>query len=301
MTAIVEPRTDLPGLRETSVETAAPSLGRWIRSVARWAAEVALLAALYSAYARIRDNEGAEQSIHAVGSAQAHGLAVLHLEQGLGLAWEHGIQRVFFHVSWLLKCFDVFYAVAHVGVTAAVLMLLAVAARRRYSLARNALAIGTAIALIVFALDPTMPPRLLDQSHAVDTLATVGGVWSFHTPAIEKIADPFAAMPSLHLLWAVWCAAAMWSLCRRRWQRRLAAAYPILTGVVVVATGNHWLLDLVAGAVLAWVSWWLALRIQASMDRRSARRGATPAGAVLSVDGLVANGGPLDRALETVA
>ena len=271
MTAIAQPRPT-PAPDPDALPRPAPVASRrWPRSLVRWTSEIALLGALYAAYAHIRDSEGAEQSAHAVGIARQHGLSVFHAEQRLGLAWEHGIQRLFLHASWLVKIFDVFYATAHVSVTVAVLLLLALFARRRYSVARNALLIGTAIALVVFALYPTMPPRLLDQSHAVDTLGTVGGLWSFHTPAIEKIADPFAAMPSLHIVWAMWCTIAVWSLCLKSWQRRLAVAYPTLTAIVVIATGNHWLLDLVAGAALAAVSWRLAFGLQARSARRRER------------------------------
>jgi membrane-associated phospholipid phosphatase len=103
----------------------------------------------------------------------------------------------------------------------------------------------------------------------IDTWARVGGIASNHPPRIERISDPFAAMPSLHLAWAVWCAAAVVPAMKRRWTKALAVAYPVVTLIAVVATGNHFVLDTVAGVLLASVS---LLVVGRSERRRTARR-----------------------------
>jgi membrane-associated phospholipid phosphatase len=65
-------------------------------------------------------------------------------------------------------------------------------------------------------------------------------------------------MPSLHVGWAVWCGAAIALYARHRWVQVLGIAYPIVTTVVVMATGNHYLLDAVAGAVVIAAGGWLS-------------------------------------------
>jgi membrane-associated phospholipid phosphatase len=88
-------------------------------------------------------------------------------------------------------------------------------------------------------------------------MATVGGLWSYNNGVMEHISDPFAAMPSLHIAWATWCSVALWPLLRRRWQRSLLVGYPFLTAFTVLATGTHWLLDLVAGGAALAMAWLL--------------------------------------------
>ena len=84
---------------------------------------------------------------------------------------------------------------------------------------RNTLGIATGLALIGFAFFPLMPPRLLDRHRTypfvrhnygfVDTLAKDPTFWSFNSGAVSKISNQFAAMPSVHCAWALWCACAL--------------------------------------------------------------------------------------------
>jgi membrane-associated phospholipid phosphatase len=89
-------------------------------------------------------------------------------------------------------------------------------------------------------------------------------------------ADQFAAMPSLHIAWAVWSAVGVWCLTRRKAIRALAVAYPILTCFVVLGTGNHYLLDVVAGAVTVAVAFALQTALAAALAAVRRRR-STPA------------------------
>ena len=60
-------------------------------------------------------------------------------------------------------------------------------------------------------LYPVAPPRLAGpDTGTVDTLATVGGVWSYDHGVLERISDPYAALPSLHPAWATWCGLLLW-------------------------------------------------------------------------------------------
>ena len=84
----------------------------------------------------------------------------------------------------------------------------------------------------------------------VDTLDTIGGLWSYHSSAAKAIANPFAAMPSLHFGWALWCGTLLWSFARNPFVRALSVIYPAMTLLAIVVTANHYCLDAVGGAVI---------------------------------------------------
>ncbi len=221
------------------------------RARQRWWREVALAVAFYGGYTAVRDLHGSTTA-HAVAQARRHGYAILHLERLLRVNLERGVQAVVLHVRPVVVAMDVFYGSLHFLLTTAVFFwLLFTAAPRVYRRARNVLAIATAIALVGFAAFPTMPPRLMPPgANTVDTLAVVGGLWSYNNGVIEHISDPFAAMPSLHVVWAAWVAYALTlTLPRSRW-RGLVWAYPVVTSFVIIAAGTHWVLDLPAGALV---------------------------------------------------
>jgi hypothetical protein len=126
---------------------------------------------------------------------------------------------------------------------------------------RNTLALTTILALIGFVFWPLMPPRLLpDHYRFVDTLARYPTFWSFDSGAINKISNQYAAMPSLHFGWSLFCASALAPRLRRRPARIAAALYPLLTLTAIVLTGNHFFLDAAGGAVVFLAGYWLARR-----------------------------------------
>ena len=106
-----------------------------------------------------------------------------------------------------------------------------------------------------------MPPRLLSDCGQygacrpgaypfVDTVSDIGGLWSFDSGTMQEVTNQFAAMPSLHFVWATWCVVALRPVLRRRWTQGLIAAYPVATLFAVVVTANHYWLDAAAGVVL---------------------------------------------------
>ena len=103
-----------------------------------------------------------------------------------------------------------------------------------------------ASALLVYWLYPVAPPRLT-VSGLTDTLVTNDILGARHVH--EGVVNLYAAMPSLHVAWALWCAAAIVFSFRSRW-RYLAWLYPMWTTFVIVATANHYLLDALAGLAI---------------------------------------------------
>jgi membrane-associated phospholipid phosphatase len=213
---------------------------------------------------------------------------ITSLEHAVGLDIEGRIQRAALHVPWLVDACNYCYSLTHLLAPPIVLVVLYVKAPARFRVARNALLALLALALLCFWLFPVAPPRLVPgPSHLADTSQSLG---LDHTPLAGLVAaknesatptwagstNPFAAMPSLHVGWAVWASLALWPLLRRRWMRLVALIYPAAMLLSVVVTGNHWLLDGLAGAVLAAVTLaaaaaWERHRRVASRDRWLAR------------------------------
>ena len=102
------------------------------------------------------------------------------------------------------------------------------------------------LAFVVFWRFPVAPPRMLGGF--VDVVASSGAIGSWHGHSgLASHANELAALPSLHIAWAAWCTLAVWRATRRVWARALAILYPLLTTFAVLATGNHFVLDVFAG------------------------------------------------------
>lgn len=232
--------------------------------------------AVYRLYAWARNEHGAA-SAQAWETARRNADGVVAVQDALHLPSERALQQLVLGQEWLVRSSGAYYGTAHFMITLAVLVALVV--RRSPALARlgATLALSTFVAVGVFALYPVAPPRLMpDGERTVDTLATFGGLWSYDHGVLERISDPFAAMPSLHLGWATWCALALWVLAERsrhqRAWRAAALAHPILTLVSVLVTGNHWYLDAVAGTALVLV----VAGLQTAVRRRVRSRTYAP-------------------------
>jgi membrane-associated phospholipid phosphatase len=234
----------------------------------RWWLELPFAVAFYLVYAQIRDWHG-DATEHSTHIARVHGFAVLHAEQWLHLDLEQRIQKPFIHHRHLMIGFNVFYGSFHFIFTCSIfLWLLFRGTPERFRKGRNILAIATAIALVVFALYPTMPPRLMPHHvRTFDTMYVYGGLWSYNNGVVERIADPYAALPSLHIAWASWVAYVLASSRTSRW-RYLFWIYPIFTSFAVIVTGVHWVLDLVAGAVVFVIALWMARGLEKLGERR---------------------------------
>lgn len=137
----------------------------------------------------------------------------------------------------------------------------------RYRPLRNGLVLTNLIAMAVFWTVPTAPPRLLEPRVYVDVVAQSHSFGSWHSGTLATAANQLAAMPSLHMGWALWSSLAAWRILPARRWRWLVWLYPVLTAVVVMATGNHYLCDVVAGALVfvvgqvtadRWGGWWTA-------------------------------------------
>ena len=225
----------------------------------RWLRELALIAVLYAGYSVARLIGDAD--FH---SAVVHARDLLALERLLHIDIEAPANAALAAWTPLAVLASYWYSLLHYVVTPAVLVW---AYRRHhgdYRRVRDALVLASAIGLVGFTLLPMAPPRMLPGF--VDTLASTSGVgwWGGDASAprgLGALTNQLAAMPSLHVGWAVWVAWVVVTHSTRRWVRVLAVAYPIGTTLVVVATANHYLLDAVAGAAVIGVAIRLSSRL----------------------------------------
>ena len=174
-------------------------------------------------------------------------LGVLRFERSLGIRLEHTLDHWLAVHSVLAFIATYYYFFAHALVTIGVLAVLWWRSPALYRRMRAQLVLINLIAFIVFWRYPLAPPRMLPGHQFVDVVASTHAVISWHSAALSHDADQFAAMPSLHLAWASWCALGIWQLTRRRVLRVLAVLHVAVTTFVVLATGNHYLVDVLAG------------------------------------------------------
>lgn len=186
--------------------------------------------------------------------AYAHARQILALEQGLRLDPEHGVQDFGLGHLWLVHLADNFYLVAHLPVLLAVAIWVYWWHHAAYRWFRNAFLFSALIGLSIYVLYPVAPPRFMPGF--VDTMDRYG--FNVDGSAAGPFYNPFAAMPSLHVGWALLAGIAI-VLCARLWWLRVAgASIPILMTLAVTVTGNHYLLDAVAGAIVVLIALALA-------------------------------------------
>ncbi len=202
-------------------------------------------------------------------TALGHAAGILALERSLHLDPELALNRWLAGHHTLALIASDWYDNAPFIVTFALLGWLWWRRPDLYRPLRNTLVLINVIGFTVFLLYPVAPPRMLSGAGFSDLVASTHAFGGWHTGALAHEANQYAAMPSLHMAWAAWCGLAMWRLfAGRRW-RWLAWFYPLVTAVAVLCTGNHFLLDVLAGlataalAVLvdmAWPSVWRPIR-----------------------------------------
>jgi len=228
------------------------------------AVEVALVAVFYQWYSVARHLVTGSSA-----AAQRHAMHVVSLERALGIFNESTVQAAVVAHPALVRAAATYYGTAHFIVPAVALVVLYRRDRARYLASRNALAWTSAIAVAVFALFPTMPPRFLPAAFHFTNVVGRG----VDRPLVPALYNGYAAMPSLHAAYAIWAAVALWPIVRSRWVRGLLVAHFVTIVAVVIVTANHFYLDVVAGVAIAVVGIVIARR----RARRAAQTNAWPA------------------------
>ncbi|MFE1440756.1 bifunctional glycosyltransferase 87/phosphatase PAP2 family protein [Streptomyces sp. NPDC058739] len=224
--------------------------------------ELLLIRVTYAAYQQVRlaatggTNEGGRAR------AEEHGEQILSLERFLRLDIEHAVNHAVAGVGWLREFFDFYYTSFHFAVPLTVLAVLYWRRPVDYRWARSTLGLTTLLALVGFWLYPLAPPRLMPGLGVIDT---VHGVQDFSQPdygTLTALTNQYAAMPSLHFGWSLWCGLVIAIVAPRAWMKALGLLHPLFTASAIVATGNHWILDAVGGAAVVLAGFGLAYVFQ---------------------------------------
>ncbi|MER7791000.1 bifunctional glycosyltransferase 87/phosphatase PAP2 family protein [Streptomyces sp. NPDC097640] len=206
--------------------------------------ELMLIRIGYFGYSYIRAHAPDSRTL-----AESHGHQILTVENWLGIDIEHWFNSVVADTPWLRDSMNWYYSTFHFLVPLSLLAWLYLRRPVTYRWARTPLAFATLLALVGFWLYPTAPPRLM----GLGFVDTAHGPQDLDNPdfgALTKLSNQYAAMPSLHVGWSLWCGVVIAIVAPYVWLKVLGLMYPLMTTAVIVGTANHWVLDAVGGGVV---------------------------------------------------
>ncbi|MCH7996545.1 MAG: phosphatase PAP2 family protein [Chloroflexi bacterium] len=185
------------------------------------------------------------EDVEAVATANA--LKLISLQKSLGFFWELDLQRwlldgahqviVFFNWSYILTFFPIIIPTG---------IILYKTNLKKYIYYRNIILLSLFIAVVVYALFPLAPPRMISGTGIVDTIQSFGPA-QYNSREAQFYYNAFAAMPSIHFGWTVLFGVMFFST-GILWLRILGVLYPTITFFAIVATGNHYIMDAIGGA-----------------------------------------------------
>ncbi|MEU9924759.1 bifunctional glycosyltransferase 87/phosphatase PAP2 family protein [Streptomyces griseoluteus] len=212
--------------------------------------ELLLIRVTYAAYAQVRLAATGGSNELGRETAEHHGRLVLDAERFLRIDIEHAVNHAVVQAGRLRGFLDFYYESFHFVVPLTVLAVLYWRRPVDYRWARTSLGFATLLALIGFWLFPLAPPRLMPGLGFVDTVHGAQDLANPDYGAMTAITNQYAAMPSLHFGWSLWCGVVIAVLAPRWWMKGLGLLHPLFTVTAIVATANHWVLDAVGGALV---------------------------------------------------
>ncbi|WP_243718357.1 phosphatase PAP2 family protein [Actinomadura sp. 7K534] len=251
---------EAPEVERGERRTAAAAMRRRVLTAPPVWRELLLVVLFYTAYTLTRIilvQDG-------TGPAFEHADQILAAERALGLDIELYLNETLLTVPWLARAANVFYATMHFIVTLGVVVWLYRYRPEHYRWLRTSIMVATGVALLGFWLYPLAPPRFLHHEGFVDPVTALHSLGLYASDASGTLTNQYAAMPSMHAGWALWCGVVVAKLATQKWAKALGAVYPATTVVVILSTANHYVLDAVAGIALVsgalWLSWALYAR-----------------------------------------
>jgi hypothetical protein len=192
------------------------------------------------------------------------GRAIWHAERVLHLPNERSVQDLILGHPTIVRAANYYYDTMHLTLMVVFLVWLWLRHRDRYPFFRNMIVAFTGMSLLI-QMVAVAPPRLIGGTGLVDTAALYGQ--SVYAVIGSNIADQYAAMPSIHVGWAVLISFAVVTCSPSRW-RWLAIVHGVLTVFVVIATANHYWLDGIAACALLVIAWFMASAVERLRGRR---------------------------------
>lgn len=206
--------------------------------------QLLLFAAAYYLYNLVRGAVDGD-----VATAYQNARTLVEAERALGLFFEPGVQSWALSNPWIVDVASWIYVNSHFVVTSAFLVWLYLRRNEAFCYVRNVMMVAMGIALVGYTLFPTAPPRFLPEWGFTDTVVNLVGEQAAR--GAEVLYNPFAAVPSMHVAFALIVGVSAAMLVRRRALSILWALYPVLVVLTVIVTANHFWLDAVFGAMVA--------------------------------------------------
>ncbi|MDQ4029418.1 MAG: phosphatase PAP2 family protein [Actinomycetota bacterium] len=179
-----------------------------------------------------------------------NGLKVIDLERRLGTLWELSLQGALVSSDFLIELSSITYWLSQFAVLGLSLLWVYLRRNEHFLRFRNTILLANAVGLVGYVLLPTAPPRMFPDLGFIDTLAHFSAI-NHGSAAIELASNPYAAMPSLHAADALIVGVVMASIVRWRPAKVLWLAWPAWVSFCVIATANHFWLDIAAAAAVA--------------------------------------------------
>lgn len=223
----------------------AATTSRLPRGWAHFVLQFAIWIGFYAAYQVAR---GAAD--HSVERAFANGEWIIDFQRSLGSMMELTFQRAVESSSLLVQATSFTYWLSQFAVVGIALLWIYFRAHERFFRFRNTLIVANLIGLVGYVALPTAPPRMFPQAGFTDTLAVHASI-THDSSLVAFAANPYAAMPSLHSADALIVGVVMAAAVRHTWAKALWLAWPAWVWFSVMATGNHFWLDIAAGIAVA--------------------------------------------------
>jgi PAP2 superfamily len=223
--------------------------------------EIAGLAVLYGVYEVIRGagGENVQTALRNTGD-------IVALEQAVGIYVERGVQDAFEAIPFAPALLGLAYVLLHFVGTAVALVWVHRRHPDRFPIVRTTFVAATALALVGYVLYPAAPPRLSELGFS-DTVTSSTGL-DLSSDLLGALYNPFAAVPSLHFGYALIVGAVLAAIARRRVWRIAGALYPAAMLLIIVATGNHFIVDAALGGLVVVAGWIVARALVATPGSR---------------------------------
>jgi hypothetical protein len=207
--------------------------------------QLALFVLAYQGYQLVRGIADGKVAL-----AMANGERVIDLERSLGTFFEPGFQQALLEHHWLIDTANFMYLNTQFVITTGFLVWLYLFRNEHFYFVRNMFLVAMGLALVGYVAFPTAPPRFFPDSGFTDTIASVANV-DQDTGAVGLLVNPYAAVPSVHIAFALMVAVPGTFLSRNAAARLFWSGYPLLVFLVIVVTANHYWFDAAAGAAVA--------------------------------------------------
>lgn len=243
---------DVAPVLGSSAESAGDGIGRDGDSGARrWVGivrQTVIIVGALGAYLAVR-----ALSVGSETSAIRNAGQLLEFERALGFEWEASLQQAALDHDWLISAANWTYSFAYWPMLIATLVYTFFWQRHLFRRFRNALFVSGLMGLVVFAVYPVAPPRFL--SGYVDTISDAARHQYVAHP--EWLINENAALPSFHVGWVALCSVLLFSVITSPLWRVVISLPAVAMAITVVITGNHYVVDIIAGLVVSLTAYWV--------------------------------------------